>query len=172
MGLQPRAGVCVAGAGKRVERLRAICHRRDDVRHMFGVCDLAADQLFGRFEERNNGQTFLSFLRQVRRKYRRAARHYIVLDNVSCHCAAEVLAWAKAHSVRFCCTSTSASWLNWIECRFSALRRLALDNADFRSHPEQQEAIELHLVWRNRQRPNSKEAWKPPRSGHRRMAAA
>lgn len=172
LNLQPRAGACVAGAGKRVQRHRATYHRRGGVRHMFGVYDLASDQLFGRFEEGKNGPTFLSFLRWVRRKYRHAGRLHIVLDNVAYHCTAKVLGWAKAHNVCFCYTPTNASWLNRIECHFTALRRFALDNSDFGSHAEQQEAIEDYLAWRNRQRPISKEAWKPPRSGHRRKAAA
>jgi len=93
---------------------------------------------------------------------RHAGRLHIVLDNVGSHGTAEVLAWAKAHNVRFCCTPTNASWLNRIECHFAALRRFALDNSDFRSHAEQQEAIEEYLAWRNRKRPISKEAWKAP----------
>ena len=33
-----------------------------------------------------------------------------------------------------------------------ALRKFALDNTDYRSHEEQQEAIECYLSWRNRTR--------------------
>jgi transposase len=137
LNLQHRAGVCVAGPRKRVERHRATYHRRGGVRHMFGIYDLAADQLFGRFEKRKNGRTFLSFLRWVRRKYRHAGRLHVVLDNVGYHGTAEVLAWAQANDMRFCYTPTNASWLNRIECHFTALRRFALDNSDFPSHAEQ-----------------------------------
>jgi hypothetical protein len=33
------------------------------------------------------------------------------------------------------------------------VRKFALDNTDYRSHEEQQEAIESYLSWRNGERP-------------------
>ncbi len=41
----------------------------------------------------------------------------------------------------------------------TALRKFALDNSDYRSHQEQQEAIESYLSWRNRTRDISFEDW-------------
>ena len=40
LNLQPRAGRCMAGPGKRVERHRATYHRTGGVRHMFGAYDM------------------------------------------------------------------------------------------------------------------------------------
>jgi hypothetical protein len=45
--------------------------------------------------------------------------------------------------------TTSASWLNWIEAEFAALRYFALGGTDHRSHAQQAEAIAGYMRWRN-----------------------
>jgi hypothetical protein len=71
-----------------------------------------------------------------------------------------VLSYARSHKIKFYRTPTNASWLNRIECHFTALRKFALDNTDHRSHKEQQEATERYLSWRNGTRDISLENWK------------
>jgi transposase len=44
---------------------------------------------------------------------------------------------------------TNASWLNWIEAEFAALRYSALNGTGHRSHDEQGEAIARYVRWRN-----------------------
>lgn len=83
---------------------------------------------------------------------------------------AEVLSYAAKHKIKFYWTPTNASWLNRIESHFTALRKFALDNTDYRSHEEQQEAIECYLSWRNRTRGISLEDWKSYRSAWKRVA--
>jgi transposase len=160
LNLQPRAGNCLIGPGKRVERHRATYHRRGGVRHMLGAYDLKTDRLVGIFTQRKNWVEFLSFLRWLRRRYRSSQVLHVVLDNASFHLKAEVLTWAAAHRIRFYFTPSSASWLNRIECHFTALRKFALDNSDFRTHEEQQEAIESYLSWRNGTRNISLKSWR------------
>jgi len=167
LNLQPRAGICLVGPGKRVERHRATYHRRGGVRHMFGAYDLTSDQLFGLFTEKKNWVEFLGFLRGLRRRYRNAGTLYIVLDNVGYHRKAEVRQWAANHRVRFAFTPSNASWLNRIECHFTALRKFALANSDFRTHEEQQAAIEQYLAWRNGARDISLTSWKSYRRRHK-----
>ena len=75
-----------------------------------------------------------------------------MLDNVGYHRKAAVLAYARKHDIRFYWTPTGASWLNRIECHFTALRKFALDNTDYQSHEEQQAAIQSYLAWRNGRR--------------------
>ena len=81
------------------------------------------------------------------------------MDNYSPHITAEVLAWAKDHNVRFYLTPTNGSWLNRIESQFTALRKFALNPSDYRSHEEQEAAIESYLTWRNRTRDISITGW-------------
>lgn len=159
LNLLPRHGRHWAQTGH-VNRLRATYHRHGGVRHMFGVYDLERDTLVGTFAARKNGVTFLAFLKWVRRRYPRKETLHIILDNATYHRKADVLAYAKTHHIKFYWTPTNASWLNRIECHFTALKKFALDNTDYRSHAEQQEAINHYLSWRNRNRDISMQSWK------------
>jgi len=167
LNLQPRGGGCLVGSGKRVERHRATYHRHGGVRHMWGAYDLKTDRLFGTFSSRKNWVEFLSFLRWLRRRYRGSGTLYVVLDNASYHLKAEVREWAANHRIRFYFTPSNASWLNRIECHFAALCKFALDNSDFRTHEEQQQAIEQYLEWRNGARDISLTSWKSYTRRHR-----
>lgn len=169
LNLQPRHGRHWARSGH-VDRLRATYHRTGGVRHFFSVYDLERDRLVGRFTERKNWRTFLSFLKWVRRRYAKAGTLHIVLDNVGYHRKATVLAYARRHDIRFYWTPTGASWLNRIECHFTALRKFALDNTDYRSHEEQQAAIQSYLAWRNGRRHISLQPRKRTRVAHRHAA--
>jgi transposase len=101
---------------------------------MFGAYDLERDELVGTFVERKNWTTFLPFLKWLRGRYRSTEVLHVVLDNAGFHLKAEVLAYAAAHRIRFYFTPTGASWLNRIECHFTALRKFALDNTDYPTH--------------------------------------
>lgn len=159
LSLSPRHGRHYARTGH-TDRLRATYHRHGGVRHMFGAYDLERDTLVGTFASKKNWMTFLTFLKWLRQRYPRKETLHLILDNASYHRKAEVLAYAKTHNVRLYWTPTNASWLNRIECHFTALKKFALDNTDYRSHPEQEAAIEHYLAWRNRQRPISIQNWK------------
>jgi transposase len=77
-----------------------------------------------------------------------------------CAAAAEVLSYAATHKIKLYWTPTNASWLNRIECHFTAMKKFALDDTDYRSHEEQQAAIDHYLSWRNGTREISLENWK------------
>ena len=159
LNLQPRHGRHYARTGH-VDRLRATYKRTGGVRHFLGLYDLERDKLVGRFVKKKNGVTFLSFLKWVRRRYAHRGVLHIVLDNASYHLTAEVVAYARSHRIKFYFTPTGASWLNRIESHFTAMRKFALDNTDYRTHEEQQAAIEHYLAWRNRRRTISMDDWK------------
>jgi transposase len=169
LNLQPRHGMHYA-RDRHVDRLRATYSRSGGVRHMYGLYDMERDTLVGQFVEKKNWITFLAFLKWVRRRYRGSEVLHIVLDNAGFHLKAEVLAYAAAHRIKFYFTPTAASWLNRIECHFTALRKFALDNTDHRSHAEQQAAIERYLTWRNGTRQISLQSWNSYRR-HCRQAA-
>lgn len=161
LNLQPRDGECLAKKGKkRVDRHRATYNRNGGIRHFLAAYDLETGRLFGRFTRRKRWTEFLPFLKWVRGRYRRSETLHIVLDNYGSHLKEEVQSWAKANNVKFYLTPTNASWLNRIECQFTALKKFALDNSDFRSHEEQQEAIESYLAWRNGRRQIAIESWR------------
>lgn len=170
LNLQPRHGHCLVGPGKRVERLRALYNRKGGVRHFLAFYDLETDRLYGRFTRRKTWVEFLSFLKWVRRRYPRQQVLHIVLDNYGSHIKQEVREWAAVHNIRFYLTPTQASWLNRIECHFTALKKFALENSDHRRHEAQQEAIKSYLDWRNGQRDLSLQSWKAYRRRKREAA--
>jgi transposase len=159
MNLQPRHGKHYARTGH-VDRLRATYSRKRGVRHMFGAYDMERDTLVGRFVHVKNWQTFLAFLKWLRRRYRHGETLHIVLDNAGYHLKAEVASYAETHRIKFYFTPTNASWLNRIECHFTAMKKFALDNTDHQTHEEQQDAIEKYLSWRNGAREISMKSWR------------
>ena len=161
LNLQPRHGHCFACPGKlRVQRLRATYNRKLGVRHFLAFYDLETDRLYGQFTARKTWVQFLGFLKWVRARYPAWQKLHMVLDDYGPHLKWEVRTWALAHNIRFYFTPTNASWLNRIECHFTALRKFALQPSDHRSHQEQQEAIDSYLTWRNRRRLLARVSWK------------
>lgn len=159
LNLQPQHGRHYARGGH-VDRLRATYTRQLGVRYFFAIYDLDRDRLVGRFADKKNGRTFLSFLRWVRRRYRDGRMLHVVMDNVSYHLTKDAMTYVKANRIRLYLTPYHASWLNRIESHFTALRKFCLDNTDYHSHEEQQATIEEYLAWRNRRRSISLEDWR------------
>lgn len=116
---------------------------------MYGALDLASGQLFYRFRNRKRWQEFLGFGRQLRTRFR-TGRLYVVCDNFSPHRKAEIANWCATHDVELVFTPSNASWLNWIECEFTALRYFTLDGSDYPSHAAQEAAIAGYLRRHNR----------------------
>jgi transposase len=148
LNLQPRPGRGWFPAG-RPARLRATFNRTAGVRHMFAALDLSTGQMFYRFRDRKRWQEFLGFLRQIRVRFP-TGRLYIVCDNFSPHQKAQVADWCQANDVELVFTPTNASWLNWIECEFTALRYFTLDGSDYPSHAAQEAAIAAYIRWSNK----------------------
>ena len=148
LNLQPRPGRGWFPT-RRPARLRATYNRYGGVRHMLAALDLASGQLFYRLRDRKRWQEFLAFLRQLRARFPRG-RLYVVCDNFSPHRKAEVARWCADHDVELVFTPTHASWLNWIESEFTALRYFTLDGSDYPSHAAQEAAIAGYIRWANR----------------------
>lgn len=123
--------------------------RTAGVRQMFAALDLASGQLFYRFRDRKRWQEFLDFCKQLRRRFP-TGRLYLICDNYGAHQKAEVLAWCTDHDIELMFTPSNASWLNWIECEFTALRYCTLDGSDYPSHVAQEQAIAHYIRWSNR----------------------
>jgi transposase len=148
LNLQPRPG---RGwfPRRRPARLPATYTRTAGVRHMIAALDLTSGQLFYRFRDRKRWQEFLAFLRQLRTRFP-TGRLHVVCDNFSPHRKAEVVAWCAAHDVELVFTPANASWLNWIESEFTALRYFTLDGSDYPSHAAQESAIAGYIRWANK----------------------
>ena len=140
--------------GPRRRRRRATYHRTDGVRHLMAALDLGTDCMYGHVKLNKNRTTFLAFCRYLRSLYPVEMRIAIVMDNFSPHLSTKkdrrVGDWAEANNVELAYVPTNASWLNRIECQFTALRYFALDGTDHRSHDEQNSMIRRYIAWRNR----------------------
>jgi hypothetical protein len=148
LNLQPRPGHGWFPRGRPV-RLRATYTRTHGVRQMFAALDLASGLLFYRFRDRKRWQEFLGFLRQLRVRFP-IGRLVVVCDNCPPHRTDKVAHWCTEHDVELVFTPTHASWLNWIECEFTALRYFTLDGSDYPSHTAQEAAIAGYIRWANK----------------------
>ena len=148
LNLQPRPGRGWFPRGQPARR-RATYTRTAGVRQMFAALDLASGQMFYRFRDRKRWREFLDFCKQLRRRFP-AGRLYLVCDNYGPHHKAEVRAWCADHHVELVFTPTNASWLNWIESEFTALRYFTLDGSDYPTHAAQEAAIAGYIRWTNR----------------------
>jgi transposase len=138
----------------RRRRRRATYTRTEGVRHLLAALDLNRDRLYGHVKVNKRRTTFLAFCRYLRSLYPADVRIAIVLDNFSPHLStnkdSRVGEWAAASNVELAYVPTNASFLNRIECHFTALRYFALDGTDHRSHDEQNSMIRRYIAWRNR----------------------
>ena len=132
LNLQPRPGRAWRLAGHPA-RLRASYRRTGGVRHMIAALDLATGKMFYRIGERKRWQEFLSFLKLIRERWP-GGRLYVIMDNFSPHKHPKVTGWAAASGVELVFLPTYASWLNWIEPEFAALRYFALSGTDHHTH--------------------------------------
>jgi hypothetical protein len=108
---------------------------------MFAALDLACGQLFYRFHpDRKRWAEFLGFPRQLRSRFP-SGPLFVVCDNFSPHLTHEVADWCADNDVELVFTPSNASWLNWIECEFTAPRYFTLDGSDYPSHTGQEAAI-------------------------------
>ena len=147
LNLQPRPGRAWRPAGHPA-RLRATYRRTSGVRHMIAALDLATGQISYRIRERKRWQEFLSFLKLLRQRWP-GQKLYVIVDNFSPHKHPQVTGWAAASGVDLVFLPTYASWLNWIESEFAAVRYFALNGTDHRSHAQQGDAIAGYMRWRN-----------------------
>ena len=145
-------------ASPRRRRRRATYKRTQGVRHLFAALDLGTDRMYGHVKVNKNRTTFLAFCRYLRSLYPPVMRIAIVMDNFSPHLSTKkdsrVGEWAAANNVELAYVPTNASWLNRIECQFTALRYFTLDGTDHRSHEEQNSMIRRYIAWRNRHTDN------------------
>jgi transposase len=168
LNLLPRAGKQWAPVVRRASkgstssprrrRIRATYKRTQGVRHLLAALDMNRDRLYGHIKVNKKRTTFLEFCRYLRSLYPPEVRIAIVMDNFSPHLSTKkdgrVGAWAVANNVELAYVPTNASYLNRIECHFTALRYFALNGTDHRNHEEQNSMIRRYIAWRNRHTDN------------------
>lgn len=159
-------------------RIRANYRKPHGVAFFFGVYDVGADRLFGRWFRRKGADHVIAMLKLVRRRYP-GERIWLIQDNLSSHWTAEVLACARELRITLVPTPTYASWLNRIECHFGAMVKAVFAGSGYRSHDEIEAVTAAYLRRRNAEarrdraaRQRARDARRTRRRAARRAAAA
>ena len=148
--LRPLAGQCWAKRRK-PQRLRATYTRCYGIEQLHAFYDVHADWLVGRVRRRKTTRDIVACFAQLRRCYPIQLRIYDVLDNFKANGRAAT-EFFPGHNMETVYLPTNASWLNAIECEFTALHAATLKNSDDRNHQTRRRRIYRYLRWRNRQR--------------------
>jgi transposase len=133
----------------RPERHRATHRRRHGLRYLVGALDVHADYLGPRPRLRRDGNSTLTFTRQIRLAYPRSTRIYWIQDNLSCHWTTAIRHWAERSNVELVPTPTYASYLKRIESRFGAIGEFVVKNADYLDWDSFALAMSNHISYRN-----------------------
>ena len=110
------------------------------------------DRLYGHMKTTKNRTKFLEFCRYLRSLYSPKVRIaiVIVMGNYSPHLSIKkdtwAGEWAEANNLELAYVPTNASFLNRIECHFTALRYFALNSTDHHSHEEQNSMIRRSIA--------------------------
>ena len=136
-------------AEQRPERLRATYSKKDGVRYLFGAYDVHADRLHGRLRAHKNAGEVLAFYRQIRMRYDKRLRIYLIADNLSTHKTPAIREWADDSNVELVFTPTYASFLNRIECHFWGIGEFVVKNADYADWDALAKAMADHIRYRN-----------------------
>jgi transposase len=146
--LRPTAGAGWA-AKKRPERQRADYNRRHGTRYVFGAYDVHADRLRVRLRPRRAGSDMLTFMRQIRFAYPTRQRIHWIQDNLSANWVPTIRSFAAANRIELVPTPTYASYLNPVECHFSAISQFVVCNADYLDWDAFGYALATHVRYRN-----------------------
>jgi transposase len=146
--LRPTAGAGWARKG-RPERQRADYSRRAGIRYVFGAFDVHADRLRVRLRPRRRGADVLAFITQIRACYPARRRIYWIQDNLSANWTPDIRAYAAANRMELVPTPTYASYLNPVECRFSAISQFVVCNSDYLDWDAFAFALARHISYRN-----------------------
>ena len=133
---------------RRPRRIRANYRKPHGVAQFFGVYDVGADQLFGRWFHRKGADHVITILKMIRARYP-GRGVWVVQDNLSSHWTTEVRSVARQLGVTLVATPTYASWMNRIECQFGVMVKAVFAGSDYRDHAEIQTAVAAYLRRRN-----------------------
>jgi len=156
---------------RRPRRIRANYRKPHGVAQFFGVYDVGADQLFGRWFYRKGADHVITVLKMIRARYP-GERVWVVQDNLSSHWTAEVRSVARQLGLTLVATPTYASWMNRIECHFGVMVKAVFAGSDYRDHAEIQAATAAYLRRRNAEARRERVARRAAQQARRRKRLA
>ena len=98
---------------------------------------------------RRRGSDNLAFMTQIRMSYPVRTRIYWIQDNLSANWTPDIRAYAAANRIELVPTPTYASYLNPVECHFSAISQFVVCNADYLDWDAFAFALARHVTYRN-----------------------
>ena len=132
-----------------IER-RTYDYQRDGTRSLYAAFDILTGQVMDQVTQKHRAREFLAFLHQVDRNTPKDKELHLILDNNATHKTEEVRKWFARHPrIKLHFTTTSASWLNAVESRFSQLERRAMYRGVFCSVNELHDAIHRYIIIHN-----------------------
>jgi transposase len=146
--LRPKHGRGWALHG-RPQRHRATYSRRHGIRYLVGALDVHADYLRIRPRPRRNGNSTLTFIKQIRLAYPKQIRIYWIQDGLSSHWTPDIRSYADANNIELVPTPTYASYLNRIEATFGTIDEFVCKNADYLDWDAFGHALADHVRHRN-----------------------
>jgi transposase len=133
----------------RPQRHRATYNRRHGVRYLVGALDVHADYLRARLRPRRDGNSTLTFMKQIRLAYPRRLRIYWIQDNLSCHWTPAIRHWADANNVELVPTPTNPTSQKRNESHKGAHDEFVCKNADYLDWDAFGYAMAEHILYRN-----------------------
>jgi len=91
----------------------------------------------------------LAFMRQIRLAYPARQRIHWIQDNLSANWVPPIRAYAAANKIALVATPTYASYLNPVECHFSALSEFVVCNTNYLDWDAFGHALAQHIRYRN-----------------------
>ena len=107
-------------------------------------------------KRKKHASVVLTFLEAIRRRYRKAQRISLVLDNLSTHTTKQIRHWCRKNQVCLVFTATNASWMNRLECHLTAAHYFVIKNSDSRDHRDIGQRMQEYLVCRDRNQDDAK----------------
>jgi transposase len=125
-------------------------YKRNGTTTLFAALDVLDGTVVGECMPRHRHQEFLRFLRRLDREFPTTLALHLIVDNYGTHKHPNVRTWLGAHPrfhLHF--TPTSSSWLNLVECWFSALTTKRIRRGSFVSVAALTAAIREYLSVHN-----------------------
>lgn len=127
-------------------------YKRHGTTSLYAAFNILTGEVIGKLSARTRSKEFLAFLKHVDRQTPKDQDLHIILDNLSAHKTAEVMAWLKSKPrIHFHFTPTSSSWLNAVEGWFAQLERRALYRGVFTSIDDLKKEIKRFIKVHNRE---------------------
>lgn len=107
-------------------------YKRNGTTTLFAALGVLDGTVVGECMPRHRHQEFLRFLRRLDREFPATLDLHLIVDNYGTHKHPNVKAWLSVHPrfhLHF--TPTSSSWLNLVECWFSALTTKRIRRGSF-----------------------------------------